>query len=272
VQYSFRPEGKHLIAWGPQFETYQTYDNEGNYINSGYFPAFKLELVGQTFVTATYAKEMERLRPQDFAVLTKIEKYDRHTTVFAFESNYFKRFSFKADFRFGTRVNYDPPGVIFPFLAKRTSANVTFTAHPTRSLRIDNTYILFRLRQCPSCPFPEAASLRPIGSMNNHIIRSKWNYQFTKELSFRFIGEYSTVLANPAFTYLQTSKNFNADFLITYLVHPSTAVYVGYNSNLENVSSPLGPDGLGGLFHNGHGRLLNDGRNFFVKASYLYRF
>jgi hypothetical protein len=110
------------------------------------------------------------------------------------------------------------------------------------------------------------------GAMNNHIIRSKWNYQFTREFSFRFIGQYSTVLSNKYFTFLQTTKNFNADFLFTYLVHPSTAIYVGYNSNLENLAFPLGTDANGELLHDPRGRLLNDGRNFFVKASYLFRF
>jgi len=108
--------------------------------------------------------------------------------------------------------------------------------------------------------------------MNNHIVRSKLNYQFNKEFSFRFIGQYSAVLANPYFTYLQTSKNFNADFLFAYLVHPSTAVYVGYNSNLENIDEVPLPDGLGGVNHVPNGPLRNDGRNFFVKASYLFRF
>ncbi len=272
LQYSFRPERKYLISYGPVFETFQTYDHEGNHINSGYFPAFKVELVGQTIISALYAKEMERLRPQDFPVLTQIEKYDRHTTEFAIDSNYFRAVTLHADYRFGTRINYDPQGNIVPFLARRTSANLTLTVRPTRSLRIDNTYILFRLRACPECPFPESATLRPPGSLNNHIIRSKWNYQLTKELSFRFIGQFGAVLANPAFTYLQTAKSFNADFLITYLVHPSTAIYVGYNSNLENIGSPLAPDGLGGLNHDANGRLRNDSRNFFVKASYLFRF
>ena len=188
----------------------------------------------------------------------------------------------QADYRFGTRVNYDPPNVCnsqnecyFPFMAKRTSANVTLTVRPTRSLRVDNTYILFRLRQCPECanPQPNVQGLpRPFGSVNDHIIRSKWNYQFTKEFSFRFIGQYDAVLANPNFTSLQTSKNFNADFLFTYLVHPNTAVYVGYNTNLENIDPSLAPDGNGGVNHQPDFRLRNDGRNFFVKASYLFRF
>jgi hypothetical protein len=55
-------------------------------------------------------------------------------------------------------------------------------------------------------------------------------------------------------------------------VHPSTAVYVGYTSNLENIDENPRPDGLGGVNHVADGRLRNDGRNFFIKASYLFRF
>ena len=273
VQYSFRPEGKHLISWGPMYETYQTFDHEGNRINSGYMPSLKLELIGQTVFMALFAEEMERLRPQDFSVLDHIQKYTRHTTEFQLDSNYFRKVALHADYRFGTRVNYDSPTDYFPFMATRSSATATITVRPSRSLRIDNTYILFRLHECLTCQNPEPGHLpRPFGSMNNHIIRTKWNYQFNKELSFRFIGQYNAVLANPNFTYLQTAKNFNADFLFAYLVHPSTAIYVGYNSNLENIAEVPVPDGLGGVNHVAGGRLRNNGRNFFVKASYLFRF
>jgi hypothetical protein len=72
-------------------------------------------------------------------------------------------------------------------------------------------------------------------------------------------------------TFLPTSKNFNADFLITYLVHPGTALYVGYNSNLQNLDPALAIDPtLGGIRRSD--RMINDGRLFFVKASYLFRF
>jgi len=278
LEYSFRPEGKHLISGGPVFETFQTLDHEGKRINSGFFPAVKVEFVGQTFFTALYAQEMERLRPQDFSVLPNIQKYVRHTTELTLETNYFRKVSLRADYRFGIRINYDPPfhsnqpTNYYPFLSQRSSANLTLTIRPNRSLKIDNAYILFHLRECPHCANPQPELARPSGSLSNHIIRSKWNYQFTKELSLRFIGEYSAVLANPLFTSLPTKKNFNADFLVTYLVHPNTAVYIGYNSNLENIDRLLTPDGGGGINHLPGGRLLNDGRNFFVKASYLFRF
>lgn len=260
VQYSFRPEGKHLISWGPQMEVYHTFDHQGNYLNSGYFPSLRTEFAGQTFLNFYYAKEMELLRPRDFSTLTSNRKYVRHTSEVEFKTSVYRPISFQMDYRFGSRVNYDSPDNVAPFLAGRSSVTTTLTVRPTKSLRVDNTYLLFRLHN----------RLGPSGSLNNHIIRSKWNYQYTRRLSFRFIGEYNAVLANPAFTFLETSRNFNADFLITYLVHPSTAIYVGYNSNLENVHLPLANDVDGNLLHSG--RLKNDGRGLFVKASYLFRF
>ncbi|HEX3352510.1 MAG TPA: DUF5916 domain-containing protein [Terriglobales bacterium] len=260
LEYSFRPEGKHLISWGPQMEVYHTFDHEGNYLNSGYFPALKTEFVGQTFLNIYYAKEMELLRPRDFSTLTHNQKYVRHTTEVEFKTSLYRPISFQMDYRFGSRINYDSPDNVAPFLAGRSSVTTTLTVRPSKSLRVDNTYLLFRLHN----------RVGSFGSMNNHIIRSKWNYQYTKKLSFRFIGHYNAVLANPAFTYLETTRNFNADFLITYLVHPSTAFYIGYNSNLENVLIPLGNDVDGDLLHGG--RMRNDARGLFVKASYLVRF
>jgi hypothetical protein len=260
LSYSFRPEGKHLIAWTPSFEAYNTADHEGNYLMSGYSPSVRAEFIGQTFFTVLYAKEMELLRPKDFSVLTQNEKYVRHTTEFMFDTSYYRPFSFHLDYRFGSRVNYDPPGTEIPFLAGRTSATATLTVRPNKSLRIDNTYILFRLHN----------RLGPVGALNNDIFRSKWNYQFNRKLSFRFIGEYYSLLTNPAFTSLYTQKDFNADFLITYLVHPSTAFYIGYNSNIENLLDPPQADANGNLLYGQ--RFINDGRKFFVKVSYLFRF
>jgi hypothetical protein len=163
----------------------------------------------------------------------------------------------------GRETNYDP---MFgpPVPAKSTFAEITATVRPTRRLSIDNTYFLTRLR--------DDVSGQAI--FNNHIIRSKWNYQFTRALSLRVIPQYTTVLSNRALTSLQTTKQFNADFLLTYLPHPGTAIYVGYNSDLQNFDrslkvDPSDPDQNLLRARNG---FLNDGRAVFVKVSYLFRY
>jgi hypothetical protein len=110
------------------------------------------------------------------------------------------------------------------------------------------------------------------GIFNNHIFRTKWNWQLNRELSFRVILQYTATLANSAFTSLPTTKQFNGDFLITYLVHPGTAIYVGYNSDFQNLDPQLAFDSNTGGLQRTPDRLINDGRLFFVKVSYLFRF
>jgi hypothetical protein len=153
-----------------------------------------------------------------------------------------------------------------------------------KQLKIENTYLYERLRATNNeYLFALSESSLPPGSLgrgifDNHIVRSKWNWQFTPQLSARVILQYNAVLANTPgntiypYTYLPTQKEFNADFLITYLVHPGTAIYVGYNSDLQNLDHSLMPDpaGLAGLYTaKGY---MNDSRQFFVKVSYLFRF
>ena len=92
------------------------------------------------------------------------------------------------------------------------------------------------------------------------------------------ILQYNSVLANTPgntfypYTYFPTEKQFNADFLLTYLVHPGTAIYVGYNSDLQNLNvEPETPAMPGGVFNTAKG-YINDSRQVFVKVSYLFRF
>jgi len=140
-----------------------------------------------------------------------------------------------------------PPANQAPFLAKEDLAQLSVSFLPITNLKVANTYLFDRLRDRAS-----GANI-----FNNHIVRSKWNWQFNRELSVRVIMQYTATLANPVFTELTTSKRFNADFLITYLLRPGTAVYLGYNSDLQNNNGP---------------RYVNDSRQFFVKVSYLFRF
>jgi len=80
------------------------------------------------------------------------------------------------------------------------------------------------------------------------------------------------VLSNPDISSLSRTKNFNTDFLITYLIHPGTAIYVGYNSDLGNLDRNLQVDPVSGNILTTRYGYINDSRQVFVKASYLFRF
>jgi len=109
-------------------------------------------------------------------------------------------------------------------------------------------------------------------------MRAKLNYQFTKELSLRLILDYNATIANPQLIDLQTNlggfdngpfaptKRFTTDVLLTYLLHPGTAIYAGYNNGFTDLSLLNAAGGPRGSPTNSTTRL------FFVKLSYLFRF
>jgi hypothetical protein len=69
---------------------------------------------------------------------------------------------------------------------------------------------------------------------------------------------------------LDRRKHLSADVLMTYLVHPGTALYVGYTDGYDNLGPhPALPSGslpLSGA------PTTSTGRQVFVKSSYLFRF
>jgi predicted porin len=258
-RYDFRPEGKRFISWGPRLVMNHSWDHDGTKLNESYIPILQFDFVRQTSFSFYYAPESEYLRPVDYSLLTETREYHRLNKGINFNSNYFSKVNVQGEYRWGQRVNFVPAPGELPALEDRVTANLTITLRPTTPLRIDNIYLFEKLQ----------SRANGANIFNNHIIRSKWNWQFNRELSLRMILQYDAVLANQGLTSLQTTKNFNADFLLTYLLHPGTALYAGYNSNHQNIDPLLTRNDFG--FVRTRDRFLNDGRQFFVKFSYLFR-
>jgi hypothetical protein len=211
------------------------------------------------------------------------QDYHEHLSGASFQTGYFSKVTIGANYYWGDGVNFVPAANAAPqsLLARLDTARATLTFRPVKPLKIENTYLFERLRATENeyrFALSESPPGIPIGKgiFNNHIVRSKWNWQFTPQLSLRVILQYNSVLANTPgnafypYTYFPTEKQFNADFLLTYLVHPGTAIYVGYNSDLQNLNHSLMQDPLAGLYTaKGYN---NDSRQFFVKVSYQFRF
>ena len=280
--YIFRPKKGWIVAWGPAFYNHYTFDHAGTRLDTEYTPYFFIQGQGQTTVRfLPYEESRERLRPQDFAFLglpgvTADHDYHEHRSGASFQTGYFPKFTLGASYYWGDGPNFVPAANLPPqlLLGSLNTGSATLTFRPVKPLKIENTYLFERLRTSTSAYlyeqpfFPHAG----MGIFNDHIVRSKWNWQFTPQLSARVILQYNGLLAGTPpggspYTYLPTEKEFNADFLITYLVHPGTAIYVGYNSDLQNLN--VEPDA--GVFNTPKG-YINDSRQFFVKVSYLFRF
>jgi hypothetical protein len=255
-----------LILHGPELNVDRTYDHSGLGVEYNVNGDWAFGLHRNTIIAPVVGVESDTLRPQDFSGLQTNAKFTQDFAGLVFRSSPWRQLTFNINaFRQGA-VNIVVPSGQLPTEGDDTFINSGMSIKPFGNLQIDNTYILDRLKHNPV----------DHAVYNNHIIRSKWNYQFTPALSLRFIAQYNGLLANQQFSNLQTTKNLNFDFLITYLVHPGTAIYAGYNSNLENIDPGLcvringtcDPNGIG-LVH-GPGPFLNDGRQVFVKISYLW--
>jgi hypothetical protein len=268
--YTRHPEGKILVSHGPRFNETSIFDHNGTRLTESGTANYQVELPRQTFFAFFGTLEHERLRPEDFSTLATNRDYPHHLYGPAFNTSYFKWISMSGEIDLGTATNFVPRNGP-PVLANFSGGNLNARVRPTKALTIDNTYFLTRLLDQQT----------GLNIFNNHIMRSKWNYQFTKEFSLRLIGEYDSTLSNPGLTTLPNSKRFNGDVLFTYLLTPGTAIYAGYNSDLQNFDPSLQRTCAGftcGLGQSPDGLLrtrntfINDGRQIFVKISYLFRY
>ena len=277
--YVFRPKSGPVVSWGPEFFGHWTWDHTGLRLDTDYTPAVNIVLKRQTHIyLLPYEEFRERLRPGfDFGVKADPDlDFHEHASGATVSSSPLPLLTFGGQYFWGNSINFvpgfnsDPQFARYttPYLAHFDQAGAIATIHPFNQLKIDNSYLFSRLR----------ARDANAAIFNNHIIRSKWNWQFTRELSLRVILQYNATLTrnnqpDPAyiFTALPTTRNFNTDILITYLLHPGTALYVGYNSNLQNLDRALAIDPNFDSVQRSS-RVINDGRLFFVKVSYLLRF
>jgi len=168
----------------------------------------------------------------------------------------------------GGNVNYNPVAGSLPSLLNQQTVQFLFTLQPLRPLTADNTYLLDR----------DFAASNGAFVYESQTFRTKLNYQFTRAFSARVIVEYDSTLANPAQTTLLRTKQIGTQALLTWLPHPGTAVYIGYNNDLQNIDRTLcyrmpggGCDPDNTTIPRGP-NYLNDGKQIFVKASYLFRF
>ena len=259
VTYRFRPEGDYLLSWGPTVLVNPIWDHDGTRLNQYYDYGLGGELIGLTALEFFYTTDRELLRPQEFSVLSGNREFPHNRKGVFFQSSYFPQVTFRGEYSSGTGINFRPPEAQEPVLANLTRGNLSLILRPVTRLQVENTYLLERLI--------DRANSAPI--FNNHIFRSKWNWQFNRELSLRVILQYNTVLSNPRLTSLETSKNLNADFLFTYLVNPWTALYMGYNGNLQNLDLVDGQEQREVVRSQD---FINDAKQFFIKVSYLLRF
>jgi len=268
--YFWRPNSSKIVDLGPSVS--ETVDWNHNNILQDWSAAvaFQVDLTKQTTFNISRGEAYELFDNIGFR---------KHSTSLLAATQPYKWISFTVRYIQGIGENFFPPPGLSPFLANSKRVNFGLTLRPSSRFRFDETLIYYRLGTRPGWITPPFSPGQSV--FNNYLNRAKLNYQFTKELSLRLILDYNATLANSSLVDLQTNlgssdagpiaptKQFTTDLLFTYLLHPGTAIYVGYNNGYSDLSwHPGAPP-----FVTAEGAPSNStSRLFFVKLSYLFRY
>ncbi len=255
--YYWKPKGGLVTLFGPDLSTIVNWDRLGRVQDWIVDASFGADLKGPAGLGCRRVDAFELFQGIGFR---------KHSSDCGIVWKRLKWLELTLDYLWGVGVNYFPGPGLAPFLGSEKKVLSGFTYRPSPRLRIDETYIysLLTTRGGPAGPARPAASI-----FNNHILRSKVNYQFTRPLSVRAILDYNSVLADPALVALDRAKTLKADILLTYLLNPGTALYLGYTDGYENL------DVIGGeppTLRRTSTPTTSTGRQFFIKLSYLWRY
>ena len=251
ANYKFHPKSKVVISFGPQLNLTGDMDHHNVQQDWAIRPGFQVEMARSTYIGVNHAELFERFNNTNF------RRTDSGTGG---HTEYFKAVTFDWNYSWGTRINYSTPAGVNAFLGRGNEANVNLTIRPTSRIKIDEIYDLTTLRT-------EAA--RPETVFVNHLLRSRLNFQYNRQLSLRVIIDYNALLQNPLLFDADRQKRITGDVLLTWLLHPGTAVYVGYTDTLENAALMTGDPNA--VIRTNLPSTTTQ-RQFFAKISYLFRF
>ena len=257
--YLWYPKGRGLLlSFGPSMSVSGDWDHQNLLQDWNLYPSFVLNFPRQTQVKVAQSRSYELFDAIGFR--TNISELSVYSSLA-------KSFGVSSSFTTGQAVNYAPASAIAPFLGQSRSASIGWTWRPAERLRIDNYYFFTHLGESAGAVPVAAAGRQTV--FDNHIARLKLNYQFTRALSVRSIVDYYALLPNERLIEYTRSKVVTGDLLLTYLIHPGTAFYIGYTNRMENVAIDPGlPSAL--RLTSSPGTVTN--RQLFTKVSYLLRF
>jgi len=244
-QYQVRPEGAHLIAWGPEIAARRIVDHNGTRLDEFVVPSFGWEFRRDTSIEIEARLGNERLRQQDTPSLTVDRDYSISLLEVDFESQAFAAVGVEARLRTGRTVNFDPAAGAEPEPAHVDAGRIELTLRPISPLRLDAILLETHLEDDAT----GAEILR------DRVVSLRAYGQINRRLSLRAIVERAQTKVDPAWTSEEPRDRWDGEILGTYLVNPWTALYLGYGSG--QIDEPFDDRG--------------SAARVFFKASYLFR-
>jgi len=245
----FRPRDKAVLNYGPEVKVAYVWGPDGRQLDREFKAQFQVELVGQTQLAVERIELFERFEDAPFWPFK---------TQASISTEWLKWLALDATYAWGGDVNHDPASGLAPFLGRATEVDLQLTVRPTPRVMVDQAAIESRLDTWSGARV-----------FTERQLRTKVNYQFNRFLSLRVIVDYKAEFGDTTLADIEDKRKWGADLLLTYLVNPGTALYVGYTDRYENLAIAAGSPPT--LFRS-RSPDLSVGRQVFVKLSYLWRF
>ncbi len=249
---NYYPENSALTSWSPAAMVVYQDDKDGVKVYSELSPSVTWSFPTSR-ITIGAQEVTEVLRPKDFAGLPRAQAYDYGNFSANYRNSVLSSLTVDLSYRQGDALNLVPRVGFLPYVADTNRTDISVLYRPIERLRIDNSYVRTEL---------DGGKV-----FSNDIFRSSWNYQFTREMSLRFIAQYENTDAGQ-FTRLKDDKNMNFDILLRYVLNPWSALYFGYNTNQSNFDI-IETEGVREVVTTDD--LKRDGSQFFVKFSYMFQ-
>jgi uncharacterized protein DUF5916 len=164
---------------------------------------------------------------------------------------------FSAYVRRGTGINFYPAAGELPSLGDARYDSIAVTLRPSSRWRVSESYIVSRL----------AAPVSGAEIFADRYLRLKSSLQVSRELSVRAIVDRHSLGIDPRAAADTPDRRYTFDVLFTYLVHPGSAIYVGFTDRSQDLSvDPALPSDARAL-----GR-VSTGRQLFVKMTRALEF
>lgn len=255
VAYTHFPENTSLNRWSATMFSVYLEDMAGTKIFHQNGPSVDFA-TDTTTLGFNWTEYNEVLQPGDYPGVMVTQNHDYDDWQVQLNNNALETLEFGLGYRWGTTLNLVPSAGTLPYVADMNRITADALWRPTDRLRVNNTYLNTQVKNRAGSHI-----------FSNEILRTNWNYQFTREWSLRFITQYEETEGSPL-TRLEDDQNLNFDVLLRYVINPWSAFYVGYNSNRSNFEI-VELEGERELISTTD--LRRDGDQFFVKFSYLFQ-
>jgi len=261
---TFRPNREWLVSWGPSIEIARVFDHSATIdLNPSRFAAGTIDewilsevsftLKAQTQCGISYLTSRERFNGILFNGISRVNGW--------FQSRPTARIDFGGDITYGrsiyrrkARQFYDDEGelvTIRPEMGMFVQGSLWGNLKLTQRLRLSPEYTFSRMRHKDS--YLEGHPDEPRDIYSGFILRTRFNYQLTREWYLRLVVEYNDF-----------SERIAIEPLVTYEINPYTKFYVGmasrYRHYLREDYDILTADDW-----------RNSERQFFAKLQYLFR-